>query len=58
LGAGLKIQHCEKVLLPNCIRGSQGPNWAVEPYDDEFAIGSRLFGRSVEINVIIFVTET
>jgi hypothetical protein len=22
-------------LLPNPIRGGQGPNWAVDPYDDD-----------------------
>jgi hypothetical protein len=35
LGVGLTIQPCKKVLLRNPKRGGQGPNWAVEPYDDD-----------------------
>jgi hypothetical protein len=25
----------KRLLLRNSIRGGQGPNWAVEPYDDD-----------------------
>jgi hypothetical protein len=35
LGAGLTIQPCKKVIVTNPQWGGQGPNWAVEPYDDE-----------------------
>jgi hypothetical protein len=35
LGAGVTIQPCIKVTVTKTIRGDQGPNWAVEPYDDD-----------------------
>jgi hypothetical protein len=35
LGAGLTIQPCKKVIVTKSQKGDQGPNWAVEPYDDD-----------------------
>jgi hypothetical protein len=35
LGAGLTIQTSKTLLLRNPNWGGQGPNWAVEPYDDD-----------------------
>jgi hypothetical protein len=35
LGAGLTIQPCKKVIVKKPQIGGQGPNWAVEPYDDD-----------------------
>jgi hypothetical protein len=37
LGAGLTIQLCKKLIVtkPHILRGIQGPNRAVEPYDDD-----------------------
>jgi hypothetical protein len=35
LGAGLTIQPRKKVIVKKPQRGGQGPNWAVEPYDDD-----------------------
>jgi hypothetical protein len=35
LGAGLTIQPRKKVIVTNPQRGGQGPNLAVEPYDDD-----------------------
>jgi hypothetical protein len=37
LGAGLTIQPRKKVIVkkPHKGEGGQGPNWAVEPYDDD-----------------------
>jgi hypothetical protein len=32
---GLTIQPCKRLLLRNPNRGGQGPNLAVEPYDDD-----------------------
>jgi hypothetical protein len=35
LGAGLTIQPRKKIIVTNPIRGGLGPNWAVDPYDDD-----------------------
>jgi hypothetical protein len=35
LGAVLTIQPRKKVIVRNPNRGGQGPNWAVELYDDD-----------------------
>jgi hypothetical protein len=35
LGAGLTIRPCKKVIVKKPQRGGQGPNWAVESYDDD-----------------------
>jgi hypothetical protein len=35
LGAGLRIHPYKSVIVTKPQRGGQGPNWAVEPYDDD-----------------------
>jgi hypothetical protein len=35
LGAELTIQPWKKVIVTKPQWGGQGPNWAVEPYDDD-----------------------
>jgi hypothetical protein len=35
LGAGLTTSPVKRLLLRNPMRGGQGPNWAVQPYDDD-----------------------
>jgi hypothetical protein len=34
LGAGVTIQPCRKIIVEKPKKGGQGPNWAVESYDE------------------------
>jgi hypothetical protein len=51
LGVGVTIQPCKKVIVTKPQRGGQGPNWAVEPYDDDD--NKLMFGNYIQDRYVV-----